>query len=185
MMRSSSILFAIAIFALSPERAKPEVVDSSAGGFTVKTTLDINAVPDEVYRKLVRNVGEWWNSAHTFSHDAHNLSIEEKPMGCFCEKLPNQGGVRHMEILAIAPGKELVMSGAIGPMQSLAATGTMRVQLSPIHGGTKLEVQYAIAGYLAKGMNAWAAISDSVVTEQFTRLKNYIEHGDPAPKQAP
>jgi uncharacterized protein YndB with AHSA1/START domain len=162
--------------------ARPDVVDSSAGGFTVKTTLAINAVPDEVYRKLVRNVGEWWNSAHTFSRDAHNLSIEEKPMGCFCEKLPNQGGVRHMEVLAIAPGKELVMSGAIGPMQPLAATGTMRIQLSAADGGTKLEVRYTVAGYLATGMNTWAAPADSVVTEQFTRLKNYIEHGSPEPK---
>jgi hypothetical protein len=31
-------------------------------------------------------------------------------------------------------------------------------------------------------MNTWAAPMDSVLREQFTRLKNYIEHGDPAPK---
>ncbi|MEO8053486.1 MAG: hypothetical protein ABI833_24060, partial [Acidobacteriota bacterium] len=37
------------------------------------------------------------------------------------------------------------------------------------------------AGYLPAGMDSWAAPVDSVVTEQFTRLKNYVEHGSPAP----
>jgi hypothetical protein len=31
-------------------------------------------------------------------------------------------------------------------------------------------------------MNTWAAPVDSVLTEQFTRLKNYIERDSPAPK---
>ncbi len=31
-------------------------------------------------------------------------------------------------------------------------------------------------------MNTWAAPVSAVLEEQFTRLKNYIEHGDPAPK---
>ncbi len=51
-------------------------------------TFAIQASPDEVYSKLVHNVGSWWDPAHTISNDAANLSIEEKPMGCFCEKLP-------------------------------------------------------------------------------------------------
>ncbi len=170
------------ILALAPASALAEIVDSSAGGFTVKTTLSIHAAPAEVYRRLVHNIGDWWNPRHTFSGDAHNLSIEEKAMGCFCEKLPNQGSVRHMEVLLANPGKALVLSGAIGPMQSLAASGTMRIELSADGDATKLEVRYAVAGYLAAGMNTYAASADSVVTEQFTRLKNYIERGAPEPK---
>ncbi len=30
-------------------------------------------------------------------------------MGCFCERLPNQGGVRHMEVVYLDPGKVLAM----------------------------------------------------------------------------
>ena len=52
----------------------------------------------EAYLRLVRDIGDWWNPAHTFSGNAHNISIDEKPMGCFCEKLARQGGVRHMEV---------------------------------------------------------------------------------------
>jgi uncharacterized protein YndB with AHSA1/START domain len=161
------------------------VADASANGFTVKVTVTVQAAPDAVYRALVQHVGDWWDPAHTFSRDAHNLSIDPKPMGCFCEKLPNQGGVRHMEVIHIIPGKTLVMSGAIGPLQSLAASGTMTVGLEPANGGTKLEVIYALSGYLPAGLNTFAAPVDMVITQQFTRLKNYVEHGDPAPRANP
>ena len=170
---------AVALVALAPGAAVADVADSSAGGFTVKLTVSIQAAPDEVYRRLVRNVGEWWNPDHTYSHDARNLSIEEKAMGCFCEKLPGGGGVRHMEVLYVAPGKGLVMSGALGPLQSLAATGTLTVSLAAAGGGTQVSVTYSVAGYLPAGMNTWAGTVNGVLTEQFTRLKSYIEHGNP------
>src|SRR5579864_6128924 len=177
----NTLVFAIAIFVLVPHRAMSEVADSSSNGFTVKTTLHIQGAPQDVYRRLIRNVGDWWSSQHTFSGSSHNLSIEEKPMGCFCEKLPNGGGVRHLEVVQLAPGKTLVMTGGLGPLQSIAAAGNMEIQLSPSEGGTKLELTYAVTGYLPAGMNTWAAPVSSMLTEQFTRLKNYIERGDPAP----
>jgi len=160
--------------------SRAEVADSSASGFTVKTTLQIKAAPEEVYRRLI-HPGDWWSSAHTFSGDARNLSIEERAGGCFCEKLPKGGGVRHMEVVNADPGKLLRMTGALGPLQSMAATGSMSIQLSGnSNGGTKLDVTYAVAGYLAGGMNALAAPVDGVVAEQFTRLKNLIEQGNAA-----
>ncbi len=178
-MTRFSAVFAAAIL-LCPGWAFAEVADTSLEGFTVKTSLKIQASPDEVYRRLVHNVGDWWNPQHTFSGDARNLTIDEKPMGCFCETLPNQGAARHMEVLRFVPGKTLVLSGAIGPLQPLAATGTMTIQFTPGDTGTTLEVTYAVAGYLPAGMDTWAAPVDTVVTEQFTRLKNFVEHGSPA-----
>jgi hypothetical protein len=162
--------------------ARAEVVDSSSSGFTVKVALTIKAAPADVYKKLVHDVGEWWDSAHTFSGSAKNLSLDDKPMGCLCEKFPAEGGVRHLEVVLAAPGKSLVMIGGMGPMQSLAVTGTMRIQLTPADGGTKFEMVYAVAGYLPAGMQMWAKPSDGMLTATFTRLQNYIEHGNPAPK---
>ena len=158
------------------------VVDSSDHGFTIRTTIRIRAAPDEVYRRLVRNVGEWWSSAHTFSGNSRNLSIEEKPMGCFCEKLPNGGGVRHLEVVFVAPGKKLVFAGGLGPLQPIAATGSLQIELSPAGDGTNLHLTYSVAGYLPAGMSSWAAPVDSVLSEQFTRLKHYTESGDPQPR---
>src|SRR5580704_13812244 len=153
-----------------PHWAPAEVADASGSGFTVKSALDLKAAPDDVYRKLVRNVGDWWDPGHTFSGDSHNLTIEEKPTGCFCEKLPGGGGVRHMEVVVLAPGRQLVLAGALGPLQSMAASGSMTIKFSPLGSGTKLEVTYAVAGYLPAGMNTWAAQVDSVIQLQFTRL---------------
>jgi hypothetical protein len=181
-MKHTALLAAVLI--ASAASAAPEIADSTASGFTYKTTLNLQAAPDTVYQRLIA-VGNWWDSDHTFSGDARNLSIDPKPMGCWCEKLPNGGGVRHMQVVMVMPGKMLVMTGGLGPLQSVAATGSMSLKLSPDQSGTKLEVTYTVVGYLPAGMSAWAAPVNDVLTQQFTRFKNYVEKGDPAPKKAP
>jgi hypothetical protein len=87
-----------------------------------------------------------------------------------------------MEVVNIAPGKSLVMSGALGPMQALAFAGNMRLLFAPEEGGTKLEVTYAVTGYLPSGVNAFAGPSDGMLTEQLTRFKNFVEKGNPEAK---
>src|SRR5215470_556781 len=134
------------LLAVSSPAVRADVIDSTADGFTVKTIVNIHAAPAEVYRRLVGNVGDWWNPAHTFSQDAHNLSIEERPLGCFCEKLPNQGAVRHMEVIFYQPGKTLRMSGGIGPMQALAVSAVATFSLFAEDGGTKLTLTFAVGG---------------------------------------
>ncbi|HJZ97356.1 MAG TPA: hypothetical protein VKE70_12680 [Candidatus Solibacter sp.] len=39
----------------------------------MKIAMQIQAPPVVAYRKFVRDVGEWWNSSHTFSVRAKNL----------------------------------------------------------------------------------------------------------------
>jgi uncharacterized protein YndB with AHSA1/START domain len=167
--------------AMAPQWLAAEVVDSSAAGFTVKETVNIQAPPQDVYARFFR-VGDWWSSAHTYSKDAHNLSMEEKVGGCFCEKLPNGGAVKHMEVVYISPSKAIVLRGPLGPLATLAATGSMQIQFTPADGGTRLEATYAVGGYLAAGLNTWAGPVDGALKEQFIRLKNSIEKGDPAAK---
>jgi uncharacterized protein YndB with AHSA1/START domain len=173
---------AIISVALLAAPASAAVADSAANGFTVKLEFNVQAPPQDVYRRLVQNVGDWWNPMHTFSGDAHNLSIEDRASGCFCEKLADGGSVRHLEVVHAEPGKKLVFSGALGPLQSVAATGSMTIQLSAAGEATKLAVVYSVTGYLPAGMNTWAAPVDSVLNEQFTRLKSLIETGKAAPK---
>lgn len=180
MNRGSMGILAVACM-VAPHWLAADVVDSSAAGFTVKHTFTIQAAPQDVYAKIFR-IGDWWSSAHSFSQDAHNLSLEEKVGGCFCEKLPGGGGVKHMEVVYLAPAKGVVLHGVLGPLLSLAAAGTMQIQLTAVDGGTKLDVSYSVSGYLAAGMNSWAAPVDGVLKQQFTRLKSLIEKGDPAAK---
>jgi len=150
----------------------PEVEEEMASG-------DGEMGRGDVYRRLVHNVGDWWSSAHTFSGDSHALTIDNRAPGCFCERLPNLGTARHMEVVMAAPGEKLVMRGPMGPLQTLAITAVLSIQLSPDAGGAKLVATYAAGGYIPGGLNTWAATLDKVLTEQFTRLKNYVEHGTP------
>lgn len=176
-----TVLLAVIVVALAQAYAAAEIADSAANGFTYKLTLNIQAPSDTVYQRLL-TIGNWWSSDHTYSGDAHNMSIDARPMGCWCEKLPNGGGVRHMQVVNIMPGKMLVMTGGLGPLQSMAATGAMKITLAPAENGTRLVVTYSVTGYLPAGMNTLAPPVDQVLTEQFTRFKNYVEKGDPAPK---
>ncbi len=169
---------ALSILAIGPAGAA--VSDSGANGFTVKISVIIHAAPEEVYQKLVHNVGDWWSSDHTFSRDAHNLSIDDKPMGCWCEKLTT-GGARHMEVVLAAKGKALVLSGGMGPLQSMAVTGAMSFDFTLDKDGTKLDLTYMVGGYLPAGLNTLAAPVDGVLTAQMARLKNFVELGRPEP----
>jgi hypothetical protein len=180
----NKVFYGASLLILAGGCARATVADSSPTGFTVKIALHVQAAPAEVYEKFVREIGDWWNPAHTFSGSAKNLSIEEKAMGCFCEKLAGGGAVRHLEVVYFMPGKLLVLSGALGPMQTLAAAGNMRIQFAPEGGGTKLDVTYAVTGYLPAGMNAFASPADGMLTEQFMRLKSYAERGEPANTEA-
>ena len=89
-MPTKVVLMALAS-ALAAAGVHADVADSAAGGFTVKVALNVQASPADVYQRLI-HVGDWWSSEHTFSLDAHNLSIDVRPMGCFCEKLERKAG---------------------------------------------------------------------------------------------
>lgn len=178
-MRVRTLILAF-VWVLLPVALSADVADQAPNGFTLRISTIIRATPpDVVYAKLVHNVGDWWSSAHTVSNDSHNLTIDDKVMGCFCEKLPYGGGVRFAEVIMVMPNKLLVMSGALGPLQKFGATGTLTIVLEPMHKDTRVEMVYAVGGYLPDGLNTWAAPVNTVLAEQLGRLKSYVETGSP------
>jgi uncharacterized protein YndB with AHSA1/START domain len=169
--------FCLALLLLAPFGAYADVADSAANGFTLKFSWTVNAAPSDLFSRLVA-ISDWWQSDHTYSGNAKNLSIDLKPGGCFCEKLPN-GGVQHMVVVRYDAGKTLVMQGGLGPLQSAAAAASMTFQITPASGGSKLDVTYAVTGYSSGGLAAWAPGVDSVLKVQLTRLKSLAETGKP------
>jgi len=177
-MRSNNLTLAILVAILtSPLRG--EVIESTPAGFLVRNTATINASPTKVYAALTDSIGGWWDPAHTFSHDAHNLSLDVKPGGCFCERLPDGGGVQHMRVVYASPDKLLRLSGAIGPLQEAALVGTMSWNLQQTGGGTAVELTYAIGGFRAGGFRDMATVVDGVLRGQLGRLKAFVETGRP------
>jgi hypothetical protein len=167
-------LWSVLILAgLSSVRA--EVKDSSADGFTIQDSVIIAENPNDVYNSIVDDVGLWWDSSHTISGNAENLSIDDKAGGCFCEKLENGGSVRHLEVVFADPGKTLRMIGGLGPLQAMAVTGSMKWSLSKSGSGTNVKVIYSVGGYRSGGLQKMAPLVDKVMFEQLTRLKKYME----------
>jgi uncharacterized protein YndB with AHSA1/START domain len=150
------------------------VTDSSFYGFTIRHDLMLNGTPDIVFRALVMDIGKWWDSKHTYSGNAANLSISAKAGGCFCEKLDNGGSVMHMTVVFADPGKTLRMTGGLGPLQALAVYGVMTISLAPIETGTKITVTYVVGGYGASGLSALPGLVDRVLEEQLNRFKAFI-----------
>src|SRR5262249_3111319 len=57
----------------------------------------------------------------------------------------------HMSVVHASPGKLLRLSGAIGPLQEAALTGTMTWNLAQAGGGTTVELSYTVGGFRAGG----------------------------------
>ena len=164
------------LFALSTPAAA-EVVDAQANGFALKYVYDIARPREAVYRAIA-DVSHWWDASHSYSGQAGNLSLEARPGGCFCERLP-AGGVQHMLVIhANAPG-QLTLQGGLGPLASLGVAGAMQWALTERAGGTHLEVTYNVGGFMPGGLAPLAPLVDQVVALQLTRFKTFVETGRP------
>ena len=158
--------------------AHAEVLGADANGFQVRNTVQIAAPPAKVYDAF-GSVEDWWDPQHTWSGKASNLRLKLKPGGCFCEKLDDGGGVQHMTVVYAAPGKALRLSGALGPLQTEGAAGSLSLVLSAKDGGTELVQTYTVGGYTRGGWTSWAPEVDAVLKGQMARLKRYVETGKP------
>ena len=160
----------------TPTQSAPQV---RPNGFLVKFDVSVNAPPAKVYEALVGQIGSWWNPEHTYSHDAKNLSIDARPGGCFCEKLPNGGGIEHLRVVYVAPPKVVRFSGALGPLQASGIAGSMTWKLTGGPDTTRLDVSYSVGGFIQGGFEKIAPAVEAMLREQLDRLKQFAETGQP------
>lgn len=159
--------FALCACVTLPSRA--EVVSSGANGFAVKHELRIARGTAAAYARLIR-IQDWWSSDHTYSGSAANLSLAARPGGCWCEKLPAGGFVRHMEVVYAAPGKALRLAGGLGPLQEMGASGVLSFRLEAESAdATRVTVSYVVSGYAPQGFTEMARAVDSVLGGQLAR----------------
>lgn len=169
------LLIAAAALAVTTT-ARAEVVDAQANGFEVKRMAVLNAPADKVYAALAQP-SQWWSKEHTWSGSSANLSLAPMSGGCFCEKLPNGGSVMHMTVVYAQPGQGLRLFGALGPLQMSGATGHLGWTLSETNGKTTLTQTYDVGGYMKGGLDKIAPGVDHMLSEQFDRLRAYVETG--------
>ena len=152
--------------------AGAKVVDQSEIGFTVAHTAQVAATPADVW-KMLRMPQSWWSKEHSWSGDAANFWLDSQAGGCFCEKLPGaagMGSVQHARILFAHPDEMMRLSGAFGPLQGEAVTGTLTIQIKPTDAGSAIRFDYVVGGYMRFKIDEIAPAVDAVIGEQLVGL---------------
>ncbi len=178
-MRATRLLCAASIASLLLSMAATaEVVESSTATMKIREVIELPAPVDKAYASFVK-IGSWWDKEHTFSGDAANLSLDARPGGCFCEKLPDGGGVLHLTVVFVAPSQRIILSGALGPLQATGVTGAMSFSFVAKPSGSELLLVYNVGGYYPNGLQSVAPNVDLILAQQMQRLKSLIETGSP------
>lgn len=174
-------LFAAGL-ALGAAPVAAEVVETTADRFVTRDTASVKAPPLATWLALTKP-GEWWNSAHSWSGDAKNMTLTPQGGGCFCERIPvgdsgnssaMEGSARHAEVLQAFPMKVLRMSGALGPLQSEPVSGILTITLKEVPGGTRILWEYNVGGPMRYKVAEIAPAVDGVMSEQLKRLQAHL-----------
>ena len=165
--------FAIAAVAVIVASAAPaEVVSADPHGLVIRHSVTL-VVPTKIAFRAFGNLPKWWNAKHSYSGDAANLSLALTPGGCLCERLPDGGGIEHLRVTSVEPGKSIVLTGALGPLLYEAASGVMAVKFERIAGGTRVTLDYRLAGFAAGGADTIAPAVDLMLGDQLKRYRAY------------
>lgn len=158
--------------------ARAEVTNSADNGFTVQHQTAIAADAETVWKAMVAP-SRYWNGDHSWTGDAENFYLVPQAGGCFCELIrtvsgdnikSSEGSVQHMRVIFVHNHKMLRMSGALGPLQAEAVTGTLTMQLQPQGQSTLVRFTYKVGGYMELPVDRIAPAVDGVIGEQLARL---------------
>ncbi len=168
--------------------AQAEVTNTAANGFTVQHQTEIAGNSDAVWKALIAP-SRYWNADHSWTGNAENFYLVPQAGGCFCELIrttsddnikSSDGSVQHMRVIYAHNGKMLRMSGALGPLQGEAVTGTLTMLLQPQGDATVVRFTYKVGGYMEFPVDQIAPAVDGVIGEQLARLSALFGDADAA-----
>ena len=174
--------FLAAIILMSGSPVVAEVTSVSDSGFALAYEETVAASAEEIYSAMTR-IGEWWDPDHSWEGNPDHLYMDMKIGGCFCEKLSNGGGVEHLRLVYFAPGKEIRLTGGLGPLQGMGLGGAMVWTITPADDGNTVSWKYTTHGHAPEGtIKGLAPIVNSVQQQAFDRLIRFISTGTPEKK---
>jgi hypothetical protein len=162
---------ALVVLAISAP-AGAEVVGASSNGLEVRYVVPLVVKPEVAFEAFA-NLPAWWDPQHSYSGKSQNLSFAAAPGGCFCERFPEGGGVEHMRVTFIDPGKRMILTGSLGPLLFEATAGVMDVQVKSTAGGSQLTLDYRVSGFAKGGADKLAPVVDQVLAAQLKRYRAY------------
>ena len=148
------------------------VISSSSNGFHVRHVAALTVPPEAAFAAFGR-VSGWWHPAHSYSGASTNMSLALTPGGCFCERLPHGGGIEHLHVNFVEPGRRVVLTGSLGPLLFEATAGVMDVTVERVAGGSRLSLDYRAAGFADGGANTLAGPVDAMLGAQIKRFRAY------------
>ena len=155
-----------------------EVTRTTDDSFVSRNEVVVEATPKEVWLALISPSG-WWQSEHTWSGDAKNLTLMPQAGGCFCETIPEvdepgrftlQGSVEHMRVVQAYPEQALRMIGSLGPLQSEPVTGVLTIVISTVPKGTRIVFEYNVGGPMRYEIPVISKAVDGVMAAQIASL---------------
>lgn len=163
----------LAVLGLASTPAAAEIVSSSANALHIRHVVQV-VMPTQTAYSAFTNVSAWWDNEHTYSGDAANMSLAATAGGCFCERVPKTGGsVEHMRIAFVEPGARIVMTGSLGPLLYEATSGVLDVKVERIAGGSRVTLDYKVAGFAGSNAATLAPLIDSVLGDQIKRFRAF------------
>lgn len=183
----SSITRSIALaMAVAAAPLAAEVVDADDRSFITRDEAVVEADLKATWLALI-SPGRWWNSAHTWSGDAANMTLRPQAGGCFCERIPEdpdpntislEGSVEHMRVIQAFPEKALRMQGGLGPLQSEPVMGVLTIVLSEVDDGTRIVWEYNVGGSMRYEVPVISKAVDGVMTQQLNGLAKLLGRVD-------
>ena len=154
--------------------ARAEVVTAQPDHFTLKLEAETPLTPEQVWTRLVEP-SDWWLSAHTYSGESDNLTLDPQAGGLWREDWED-GSVWHGVVLQAHPEKSLTLSAPFGPLQGLAVTSIWTITLTPMEsGGTNIRFDHVTNGSQASNLQDLAAAVDGVKAEALQSLARPLE----------
>lgn len=176
-MKTTSILAALTALAVSSglaSAAHAEIVTASDDHFTLKLEATTELTPEQVWERLIVPA-EWWQSDHSYSGDAANLSLDATAGGLWREDWEG-GSVWHGTVLQAQPQKTLSLSAPFGPLQGMAVTSIWTITLEPIEaGGTMIRFDHVTNGSSASNLAEIAPAVDFVKAQALAALARPLD----------
>ena len=181
-MRITFFAVVVMLAAALPPTARADVVATSDNGFVTRDAVTVAASPMQVWLALTKPA-EWWNDSHTWSADAANLTLVPQAGGCFCERIPGEGGegespldgsAQHAIVVLADPLKSLRLRGGLGPLQGEPAEGVLTITLKPVDGGTRILWEYNVGGPMRYEVAQISKAVDNVMSQQLAGLRDLL-----------
>lgn len=163
-----AILIAAALV-LTAQPAAAEVVARSENGFTLRFVAQVAADADRIPASL-EALPQWWDGAHSYTGEAANLSLDLKPGGCWCEKMPDGTNFDHGRTTSVEPDR-MLFHAPFGPLRGRTTRADLEMTWEPGTEGLTLVWTMTVEG---AGVGAMADPVDGVMGAGFRRWTQHL-----------